>query len=128
MAKLNTAMIKTLIAKRAAELVHTRWQESDLEEARACALNTKLWKLEYKRKVQDGFYSCRNVIWTLDEVLEIFQTNDGRMNVDVLDPEPLTGDCIMRCFVNDEFDSELSPVVVSDPQDERILRISWSSD
>lgn len=122
--KLNSGELKKIVAQRAVELVHTRFDDDMLEEAQKEAGNVKRWKRHSKRKIKSGWHDgdCADA----DDVIE--DLYEGADVVDVFDPEPVTGDCIMRYFVNDWLEDALDPTVVTDPTDTKILLISWHSD
>lgn len=123
MAKLNSDLIKQIVAQRAATHVHTRFDDELLEKAQKEAGDVKRWKRGSKRKIKSGWYDEGS-----DSVEEVIEQLGEADIVEVLDPQKITGECIMRHFVNDWLSDELDPIVVTDPKDERILLISWHSD
>lgn len=120
MSKLNSEVIKQTIAQYA-ETHLDGFEPRDLAKVKSAAKNPDLWKRVYKRKAANGFSDGD----TIESVLEAVEWAEY---TDVLDAEQVTGNCILRYFVNEKLAEMLDAFVITDPKDERILVIAWRSD
>lgn len=122
--KLKTEDILPIVTTLASVHVHNRFDidedYGDEETPFAAAANPKRWKRVSKKKLKNAFGGTN---LTPEEFV-----NGGWEFTDVLDPTPLSPECICRHFVNDILSDGLDPVVVTDPTDSKVLFIGWHSD
>jgi len=120
---METSTLRGMVAEKAAKYAFRF--EGDRAEIEASLRREKCWKR--KRKVK--------LAVLLDEMgltVEQLMTDDFRVSWDHFDIEKpgyvLTGDCITRHFMHDDFEDGLDCGVMTTPDDSEVVAYFWHSD